>query len=102
MSTDNTEHLMQFILEQQAALVTSQAQSEERMTKIESVVLRLANATENRVSDLERKMGALVDAQMHSEQRMAALADAQAHTDARLSALIDIVQAGRGSNGRGE
>ncbi len=95
MSTDNTEHLMQFILEQQAALVTSQAQADERMTKIESVVLRLANATENRVSDLERKMESLVDAQMLTEQRMVALADSQAHSDARLNALIDIVSQGR-------
>ncbi len=95
MSQDNTEHLMQFILEQQAALVTSQAQADERMTKIESVVLRLANATENRVSDLERKMESLVDAQMHTEQRMAALADSQTHSDARLNALIDIVSQGR-------
>ncbi len=95
MSQDNTEHLMQFILEQQAALVTNQAQSDERMTKIESVVLRLANATENRVSDLERKMESLVDAQMLTEQRMVALADSQAHSDARLNALIDIVSQGR-------
>jgi hypothetical protein len=86
---------MQFILEQQAALVTNQAQSDERMTKIESVVLRLANATENRVSDLERKMESLVDAQMLTEQRMVALADSQAHSDARLNALIDIVSQGR-------
>jgi hypothetical protein len=95
VSQDNTEQLMQFILEQQAALVVSNQQASERMAKIESVVLRLANATENRVSDLKRKMESLVDAQMYTEQRMAALADSQTHSDARLNALIDIVSQGR-------
>ncbi len=112
MNNMNIEETMRFILEQQAQLVVNQQKSDERVNKVESVVLRLANATENRTSGLEQSCKALVDAQIRTEdglQRLAQsqrelaesqrkltesqreLAESQKHTDDRLSALIDIV-----------
>ena len=98
MTNEEFEKAIQFLLDQQAS-------SAGRIEQIESVVLRLANAAEGRMSDFESKASVLIDAQLKSEEKIAALAEAQvqlteaqAHTEQRLNALIDIVSQGR--NGR--
>jgi predicted transcriptional regulator len=88
MTYEQMERMMQFILEQQANLAISQQKGEERMqqaearmTKIEDVMLRLANsqvATNERVTTLDETL-----------QR---LAKAHAETDERLNALINTVE----------
>lgn len=98
MSDSEIQSVMEFILNQQAA-------SAARMEQLENVVLRLANATEGRVSNLEDKVSMLVDAQIKTETVMQQVGEAQKkltaaqeelnesfkHTDERLNALIDIV-----------
>ncbi len=76
---------MDFIIEQQAQLVVNQEMADERMTRIENVVGRLATASLERIEDLEEKMFALVDSHIR-------LADSQVRTDERLNIFINVVE----------
>lgn len=69
---------IQKLQEAQAELQASQRQAAERMTKIEDVVLRLANVTERRVSEMAEKVEALAE---HGRQ-----------TDERLNILIGVAE----------
>ncbi len=98
MTNEELEKKMEFIVEQQALFASDIGQ-------LKDIVTRLANASLNRLENLEDKVSVLVDAQIKTEgnvstlaERMAELAEAQAHTDQRLNALIDIV--GQGRNGK--
>ncbi|MFN2454781.1 MAG: hypothetical protein ABR577_11230 [Pyrinomonadaceae bacterium] len=113
MSEEEMQRKMEFIVEQQAQFTADiqllkerDAQAEVRMAKLEEVVLRLANAAENRFgalndalndrfATLTEAMTSLATAQQKTETKMAELAVAQAHTDQRLDALIDIIRAER-------
>lgn len=105
MTNDEMQRKMDFIVNQQAqfsadihqlkelnaSAIERMTMAEERMTRIEDVVLRLANVTETGFTTLAA-------AQTLLETRMAALAESNVHTDQRLNALIDIVREDR--NGR--
>jgi hypothetical protein len=105
MTNDEMQRKMDFIVNQQAqfsadiqqlkelnaAGIERMKMAEERTTRIEDVVVRLANVT-------EAGFATLTAAQTLSENRMAELAKSTAHTDQRLNALIDIVREDR--NGR--
>ncbi len=102
MSEEERQRQMDFIVNQQAQFTANiqqlqevQIAAEQRMTRLESVVVRLANDTETKFAALADSHIRLVDAQTHTEAALARLADAQAHTDQRLDALIDIVREGR-------
>jgi hypothetical protein len=95
MTNEELEKKMEFIVEQQALFASDIGQ-------LKDIVTRLANASLNRLENLEDKVSVLVVAQIKTEgsvstlaERMAELAEAQAHTDQRLNALIDIVSQGR-------
>lgn len=99
MTNDEIQGKMNFIIEHQAQfaadiemLKEAHTRGEERMTKIEDVVLRLANLTESNVNALNHKMAELAASQIKLNEKMAALADSQTHTDKRLDALIDIIR----------
>ncbi len=100
MTNDETQRKMDFIVNQQAQfsadiqrLKELHTQAEERLTRIEDVVLRLANFTETGFTKLTA-------AQTLLDTRMAELAESQAHTEQKLNALIDIIREQRngGSN----
>ena len=84
----DVEKTMQFLLEQQARFDARQAQSEERMTRIESVLFDVATAQTRtnailttlieRHVDLEDSHKALSEAQRVTEQSLNALSEAQA------------------------
>lgn len=85
---DNDEKFqkqMEFIVEHLAQLTTKQEQTE-------NIVNRLANASLDRITNLEDKVSALVDAQIKTEEHISALASAQANTDERLNAFISVVE----------
>jgi predicted transcriptional regulator len=98
MTNEEIQEMMKFAIEQHV-------QAEARMTKIEDVVLRLANSAESRLSNPDDKVSMLVVAQIKTEERLSTLAEAQAlternlseladaqvHTDQRLNVLIDII-----------
>ncbi len=99
MTNDETQRKMDFIVNQQAQfsadiqrLKELHTQAEERLTRIEGVVLRLANFTENGFTKLTAAQTNLTNAQTFLDTRMAELAESQAHTDQKLNALIDIIR----------
>jgi|SRR3712207_2473028 len=98
-----TQRTIDFILRQQAEY---QARAEadmqnlrESQARTDATVQRFANATlqrfenvEGEVSNLDRKMEALVDAQIRSEDEMKELRESQKNTDERLNAFISTVE----------
>ena len=116
-----TQHTINFMLQQQAQYQAQsdvrqeriEAESNARHERLENIVERLGNVTlrrfekvEGEVSNLDRKMEALVDAQIRSEDEMKELREAQKNTDERLNAFISTVErliTERGNGGgRGE
>ncbi len=95
MTDEERQRQMDFILNQQAALVSSQQKADERITRIENVMVRY-------YEDTSTRLNALIDAQIKTEEnvahlaaKMTELAESQTHTDKRLDALIDIVRQDR-------
>lgn len=80
----DVEKTMQFLLEQQARFDARQAQSEERMARIESVLLDVANAQSNTNAILTR----LTERHMDLEESHKVLYEAQRVTEQNLNALI--------------
>ena len=103
MTNEEWQRRADFIVEQQAQFASDiqrlkelHSQAEVRITSIEDVVLRLANATENRISTLAdatesristltEKMTELAESQLRTDSRLA-------ETDERLNSLITIVE----------
>ncbi|HMF55628.1 MAG TPA: hypothetical protein VK619_04660 [Pyrinomonadaceae bacterium] len=109
MTEEEMRSKMEFIIDQQAHFSADIQQlkelhmhaevrltkAEERMTRLENIVVRFANHTEERLVTLTERMEsgfAVVN------EKMAALAESQSHTDRRLDTLIDIIMQER--NGR--
>lgn len=85
MTEEELQKKVEFIIEQQAQLVVNQGKADERMTRLETIVVRL-------YEDTEAKINSLVDAQMRTEARMAELAEVQAGTDEHLNSFIAVVE----------
>lgn len=85
MSDEELRGQMKFIVEQLAAVTVRQDRTKE-------IINRLANASLNRVTNLDEKVAALIDAQIKTEENMATLAASQSHTDGRLEAFIAVVE----------
>ena len=101
-----TQRNIDFIVQQQAQFVVDIQKLGEAQTRTESIVERLATATllrfegvDGEISNLERKMEALVDSHIR-------LADTQKEADERLNAFIAtverIISERRNGGGRGE
>ncbi len=82
---DKIQKQMEFIVDQQAQFASDIGQ-------LKDIVSRLANASLQRIENLENKVSALVDAQIKTEGNLSTLAEAQAHTDERLNAFITVVE----------
>jgi hypothetical protein len=85
MSDEELRKQMEFIVEQLATVAVRQDRTEE-------IINRLANASLNRITNLDEKVSALVDAQIKTEENMATLAASQAQTDERLNAFIAVAE----------
>lgn len=84
MTNDEFERKMEFIIEQQAQFSVDiqqlrevQAKAEERMTRLEGIVVRM-------YEDTDAKFNALVDSQLR-------LTEAQTQTDQNLKNLVAVV-----------
>ncbi len=97
MTNVEFEKKMGFIVEQQAQLVINQEKADERMTRLENIVGRLATASLDRFENIEGKVVALVDSQVR-------LTDAQSRTDENMKSLIAVVDRyfSEGRNGKSE
>jgi len=105
---DKIQKQMEFIIEQQTQFAANLQKVEERVSKVEDLVSRLAVVTSAGFKELSEKVSALVDAQIKTEERVATLAEkmgelaeAQAHTDQRLNIIIDIISEGRNGHSEG-
>ncbi|HEX8097754.1 MAG TPA: hypothetical protein VF507_06940 [Pyrinomonadaceae bacterium] len=105
---DKVQKNMEFIVEQQAQFAANLQKVEERVTRVEDLVSRLAAVTSVGFKELGEKISALVDAQIRTEEsvatvaeKMAQLTEAQAHTDQRLNVIIDIISEGRSGQAQG-
>jgi hypothetical protein len=89
MSEEELQKKMEFIIEQQAQFAANQGKAEERITRLENIVVKLYEDTEVKISklseDTDAKINALVDAQMKTESNMAELTE-------RLNAFITVVE----------
>jgi hypothetical protein len=104
---EQTQRTINFMLQQQAQYQAKseaqseawRAESEARHARTEALVERLATASllrfekvEGEVSNLDRKIEALVDAQIRSGDEMKELREAQKETGEKLNAFIDTVE----------
>lgn len=100
---------MEFIVEQQAQFAANIQAHDERLTRLENIVTRMAEASLGGIEGLNSKLSVLIDAQIklgeghrelqaaqkRTEESLERLAESQAHTDKKLDALIDIVREDR-------
>jgi len=91
MSNEEFERKMTFIVEQQAQFAADIQQLRESQTKTDQVVAqtgeivaRLANVTLEGFKDVNAKINALVDSQIHTDENLR-------HTDENLRNLIAVV-----------
>jgi septal ring factor EnvC (AmiA/AmiB activator) len=75
MADEDFEKKMESIVEQQAQLAVNHEKANERLTRLENLVARFAQATVERfeatdkqIAELDEKFSALVDAQMRTEE----------------------------------
>lgn len=91
----DVEKTMQFLLEQQARFDARQAQFEERMARIEAVLLDVANAQERTneiLATLTERHVELAESHMELAQSHKELSEAQKVTEQNLNALISTVE----------
>ncbi len=87
MTNEEIQKVMEFIIKQQESFAENMAQSEARISRLETATVHLySSMTELAKSQiaLTEKMGILAEAQ-------AQLNESLAHTDQRVNALIDII-----------
>ncbi|HEX3558481.1 MAG TPA: hypothetical protein VHU19_04725 [Pyrinomonadaceae bacterium] len=81
MTNEEMQGTMEFIVHQQAQVVANQQKADERFVRLEDIIGKLATATLNRFDNMEaklaemsenvdRKIAALVDAQMRTEENV--------------------------------
>ena len=89
MSEEELQKKMEFIIDQQAQFAANQGKADERITRLENIVVKLYEGAETKFSklseDTDTKINALVDAQMRTESNMSKLAE-------RLNAFITVVE----------
>jgi hypothetical protein len=95
MTNEEMQRTMEFILNQQAQLVTNQQKADERVARLEDIVGKLATATLNRFESVDAKVAELSE---NVDRKIAALVDAQMRTEENirnLTAVVDRYFSGR-------
>jgi hypothetical protein len=97
MADEDFEKKMEFIIEQQAQFAVNQDKANERLARLENLVMRFAQTTVERINDWDEKFSALVNAQMQTEASMK-------KTEESLRNLIAVVDRyiSEGRNGKPE
>lgn len=88
MTNEEMQRAMEFIVNQQAQIVANQQKADERLTRLEDIVGKLATATLSRFESLEVK---LVEMSENFERKIAALVDAQIRTEENVKNLTAVV-----------
>ena len=88
MTDEEINSKFDIVADHLAALAINQQKADERMTRIENVGLRIANAqveTNEHVNNIDRKIEALVDAQIRTEESVRQASD----NVSNLTAVVD-------------
>ena len=88
MTNEEMQRTMEFILNQQAQLVASQQKADERFARLEDIVSKLAIATLNRFEAVDAKIAELSE---NVDRKIAALVDAQMRTEENIRNLTAVV-----------
>jgi CHASE3 domain sensor protein len=104
MADEDFQKKMEFIVEQQAQLVVNQEKADERLTRLETLVARFAQATLDRLEatdkqldNVDERFAALVNSQIQTEESIK-------RTEGNLRNLIAVVDRyfSEGRNGKPE
>jgi hypothetical protein len=88
MTNEEMQRAMEFIVNQQAQIVANQQKADERLTRLEDIVGKLATATLSRFESLEAKLAEMSE---NFERKIAALVDAQIRTEENVKNLTAVV-----------
>ena len=97
MSNDEFEKKAEFILEQQAQFAAKIGQLEDIVVRLAQGTLDRFQATDKRIDDVEERMSALVDSQIHTEE----IVKETAENIKNLTAVVDRYFS-EGRNGKSE
>jgi ABC-type transporter Mla subunit MlaD len=97
MSNDEFEKKAEFILEQQAQFAAKIGQLEDIIVRLAQGTLDRFEATDKRIDDIEERMSALVDSQIHTEE----IVKETAENIKNLTAVVDRYFS-EGRNGKSE
>jgi flagellar motility protein MotE (MotC chaperone) len=107
MTDEEINRKFDIVADHLISLAVSQQKSNERIDRVERILLLGIKALRRERKETRETLNALVTAQTRTEETLsrlveshANLADSLAHTDKRLDALIDIVREGR--NGKSD
>ena len=89
MTNEEMQRTMEFIVNQQAQLVTNQQKTDERLTRLEDIVGKLATATLSRFESLEAKLAEMSE---NFDRKIAALVDAQIRTEENIKKTDEAVK----------
>ena len=98
MTHEETERMMQFILQQQAQFAANQQQHDERIAVLEANMADVARAH----AEMGRTQAEMGRAQTHLSEVVASMLDAQKHTQDKLDAFIGVLERyiAEGRNGK--
>jgi hypothetical protein len=101
-SSEEINRKFDIVADHLATLAVSQQKSEERIGRLERVLMLAIRAgrreckyTREKFDILTEKINALAEGQAYTYEALTKLAEAQAHTEQKLNALIDVVSQGR-------
>src|SRR4051812_21576841 len=83
------------VADHRATLAVSQQKTDERIARLERVLMLAIRAGQRDRKDTREKINELTESQKRTDVALAQLAEAQAHTEQKLNALIDVVSEGR-------
>jgi hypothetical protein len=88
MTNEEMQRTMEFIVNQQAQITANQQKADERLTRLEDIVGKLAAATLSRFESLEAKLAEMSE---NFDRKIAALVDAQLRTEENVRNLTAVV-----------
>src|ERR1041385_6024027 len=89
MTNEEMQRTMEFIVNQQAQLVTSQQKADERLNRLEDIVGKLAAATLNQRESFEAKLAEMSE---NFDRKIAAHVDVQIRTEESIKKTDEAVK----------
>lgn len=94
-SSEEINRKFDIVADHLATLAISQQKSDERIARLERVLMLAIRAGQRERKYTRENINELAEGQKRTVDALAQLAEAQAHTEQKLNALIDVVSQGR-------